>query len=518
MRRLPRLTPEKRRLLSELVQQRQQAAGAAAGGIPTVDRSAPLPLSYGQERLWFLDQLVPGNPFYNDCEAFRLRGRLDPEALERALNRVVERHEILRTSFPTLDGRPHQQVAPEYRLALGRDDLSGLAADQRRGAVAEIATRDLDRPFDLESLPLARFRLVRLADEEHILLFTLHHIVFDGWSLGVFVRELGAFYESEMTGVSADLPPLPIQYADFASWQRSRMSGERLESHLDYWRDKLARPLPTLEIPTDHPRPETATFRGKLHEIELGDRLTDAVRRLGQRESVTPFVVLLAAYKALLLSLSGQRDIIVGTPIANRNHSATEPLLGFLLNTLALRTDLSGDPSFRELLARVAATNTEASEMQELPFERLVAELNPDRQLNHNPLFQVWFTLLSAPMPKLEFHGLELEFADIETRTARFDLALIVWQEGERLRGHFEYSEDLFTERTIARFALHYRTIVDRAIQRPEAPLSEIAHLLDEKDRTAAEASRQQRRRAKADKLSRLRGGRRGGRRSDADR
>jgi len=505
-RRLQGLTPEKRRLLSQLVKQRQQSGSTSSSGIPRADRSRPLPLSFGQERLWFLDQLVPGNPFYNDCEAFHLHGPLDADALERALNRIVERHEILRTAFPTVEGRPRQQVAAAHRLTLAREDLAALEPGAQRSGVAEIATRDLGRPFDLERLPLHRFRLVRLAVEEHVLLFTLHHIIFDGWSLGVFVRELGAFYEAELAGVSPDLLPLPIQYADFATWQRQRMQGDLLERHLDYWRRRLSGPMPTLDLPLDRPRPSEPTFRGRLCPVDLGDQLSSAVRQLGRRENVTPFVVLLSAYKALLLALSGQTDLIVGTPIANRNHSETEPLLGFLLNTLALRTDVSGSPTFRALLQRVAETNTGASENQELPFERLVAELNPERQLNYNPLFQVWFTLLSAPMPKLQLHGLGLEFADIETRTARFDLALIMWQDGDLLRGHFEYSQDLFDPSTIEGFARRYRVIVDRAVQRPDAPLDEIVSLLDRKARESDRASRNQRRRAQATRLSTLRG------------
>jgi hypothetical protein len=510
-RRRAALTPEKRRLLSRLVQQRQRSAGAGSGAIPRLDRGGPLPLSFGQERLWFLDQLAPGNPFYNDCEAFRLRGPLDADALERALGRIVERHEILRTAFPTVEGRPLQRIEPALRLVLSRSDVGHLEGAARRAAVVEIAVADLDRPFALERLPLHRFHLVRLAPEEHVLLFTLHHIIFDGWSLGVFVRELGAFYEAESTGAAPDLPPLPIQYVDFAAWQRQRMSGERLERHLPYWRDRLTGPTPRLDLPTDRPRPAEPTFRGRLCPVELGEELATAVRHLGQREGVTPFVVLLAAYKTLLLALSGQSDLVVGTPIANRNHSETEPLMGFLLNTLALRTDLGGDPSFRELLRRVAETATGASENQELPFERLVAELNPERQVSYNPLFQVWFTLLSAPMPRLELHGLELEFADIETRTARFDLALIIWQEGEGLRGHFEYSQDLFDASTVERYAKHYRTIVDRAIQRPEAPLSELRALLEARDREREAADRERRRRAQTRRLSELHRRRTGG-------
>lgn len=512
--RLPRLTPEKRRLLSELVKQRQQPGSERQIGIPTADRSRPLPLSFGQERLWFLDQLAPGNPFYNDCEAFRLHGPLDVDALQRALNRIVDRHEILRTAFPLHQGRPRQQVAAELEIHLSQTDLTGLNRQQQRSAAAEIAGRDLDRPFELERPPLHRFHLLRSAADDHVLLFTLHHIIFDGWSLGVFLRELGALYEAEITDASPDLPALPIQYADFAAWQRERMQGELLDRHLEYWCERLTGPIPLLELPTDRPRSDTPTFRGRLCGVDLGDGLSTAVHHLGQRENVTPFVVLLAAYKALLLALSGQTDLIVGTPIANRNHSETEPLLGFLLNTLALRTDLSGNPTFRELLQRVAETNTGAAENQELPFERLVAELNPERQLNYNPLFQVWFTLLNAPMPRLEFHGLKLEFADIETRTARFDLALIMWQDGDLVRGHFEYSQDLFDASTIERFARHYRVIVDRAVQRPEAPLDEIIEILDQRARESAAATRQQRRKEQANRLSELRRRRRSG--SDA--
>ena len=513
-RRLPRLSPEKRRLLSELVRRSQQPDGEARTDFPSADRSRPLPLSFGQERLWFLDQLAPGNPFYNDCEAFRLRGPLDAAVLETVLNRIVARHEILRTAFPTDGGRPRQQIAERLDVPLPLTDLSHLKGERQRLRTAGIAGDSLDRPFDLERLPLFRFHLVRHAEAEHILLFTLHHIIFDGWSLGIFVRELGAFYEAETHEMAADLPALPIQYADFAHWQRQRLRGERNEQQLDYWRQRLAGPIPDLKLPADRERPATPTYRGGLCPIDLGAELSAAARHLARAEEVTLFVVLLAAYKALLSAESGQRDLIVGTPIANRNHSETELLLGFFLNTLALRTDLSGNPSFRELLARVAATNTGASENQELPFERLVAELNPERQLNYNPLFQVWFTLLSTPMPQLELHELSVEFADIETRTARFDLALILWQDGDRIRGHFEYSRDLFAASTVERLAHQYRVIVDRAAQRPDAPLQEIVELLGRQARDRAAAARADRRQATTERLSRLR--RRGGRKSPA--
>ena len=289
--RLPRLTPEKRRLLSQLVKQRQHLGGECRSGIPTADRSKPLPLSFGQERLWFLDQMAPGNPFYNDCEAFRLRGPLDAEALERALNRIVDRHEILRTAFPTRDGRPRQQVTAELEVRLSSTDLSHMSPEQQRSGTAEIAGRDLDRPFVLERLPLHRFHLVRHASGDYVLLFTLHHIIFDGWSLGVFVRELGTFYEAEVSGIPPDLPTLSIQYADFAAWQRQRMQGEFLERHLDYWRERLAGPIAALELPTDRPRSPTPTYRGRLCNVDLGADLSAAVRHLGQRARMVIFTL-----------------------------------------------------------------------------------------------------------------------------------------------------------------------------------------------------------------------------------
>ncbi len=499
------LTPEKRRLISQLVERRRSGVEASRV-IPKADRSRPLPLSFGQERLWFLEQLAPGNPYYNDCEAFRLKGPLDVGALRRALNRIVERHEILRTCFPTEDGRPRQAVAPELTVELPLTDLSDLAPERKRAQTAALAGRDLDEPFALDRLPLHRFQLVRHAEDEHVLLFTLHHIIFDGWSLGVFVRELGALYESEITGGPADLPELAVQYADFANWQRQRMDGEELERQLAYWQARFRGAVPRLELPTDRPRSAAPSYRGGLYPVELGPDLSQAVRQLGAREGTTQFVVLLAAYETLLFALTGETDLVVGTPISNRNHSETELLLGFLLNTLALRTDASGDPTLMEFLHRVAQTNTGAAENQELPFERLVAELNPERQVNRNPLFQVWFTLLSAPMPELELHGLTLQFAEIETRTARFDLALIMWDDGGQLRGHFEYSEDLFHRATVADFARRYRTVLEHAVQRPDARLSEIVALLEGKARAAADETKQRRRRAGADRLSELRG------------
>ena len=359
-----------------------------------------VPASFAQERLWFLDRMEPGNPAFNMGSALRLRGRLEPRTLERALNEIVRRHEALRTTFAEAGGRPMQRVAPRLAVPLPVVDLSALPEGAREPAAARATRSSLAAPFDLEAGPLVRAALLRLAPDHHLFPLSFHHIVSDGWSTGVMGRELLVLYETFAAGRPSPLPPLPIQYGDYARRQREELRGEALEAQLAYWRGKLGGTLEPLELPTDRPRPPVQTFRGGTLWTEVPGEVAEALRRLAREEKGSLFMVLLAALQLLLARLSGQEDVVVGSPIAGRPRVETEELIGLFLNTLALRTDLAGDPTFRELLARVRETTLGAYAHQEVPFEALLAELRPARDLSRTPVFQVLLNMLSFPPPR----------------------------------------------------------------------------------------------------------------------
>nr|QEO74665.1 condensation domain-containing protein [uncultured bacterium] len=441
------------------------------------------PTSFAQQRLWFLDQLEPGSPFYNIPAAVRLKGRLDAPALERSLNEVVRRHEVLRTTFGSDGGQPLQFVVSEMSLALTANDLRGLPDAAREVEAERLASEEVRRPFDLRKGPLLRPRLLRLGEEEHILLLTMHHIVSDGWSVGILIREVAALYEEYTAGRPAALPELAIQYADFAHWEREWLQGEVLEKYLSYWKRKLARPLPSLELPFDRPRPRVRGHRGARLHFTLPADLSEAVKAFARREQTTLFVTLLAAFKALLQRYTRQADIVVGSPTANRNQGETEPLIGFFVNTLVLRTDLSGDPSFRELLGRVRETVQEAYLHQELPFERLVEELRPERSLSQTPLFQVMFILQNAPTPPLELPRLTLSVYNVDSGTSKFDLTFSMQETGAGLSGTIEYDADLFDAATVEYLSQHFVTLLRSAADAPDAPVSTLELLPDDERR-----------------------------------
>ncbi len=451
--------------------------------IPARAEAGPAPLSFGQEQLWFFDQLAPGSSFYNDCYGARFAGNLDAAILQRCLNEIVGRHEILRTAFLCEDGQPVQRVARTIDVTLDRIDLSDQATADRQHAVHHLAADDLRKAFDLTRLPLFRSRLLRLSDDEHVLILVIHHIISDGWSMGVLFRELATLYESISRSKPSPLPRLPIQYSDFVLWQRSRLQGALLATQLAYWKQQLCGCRPELHLPVDHPRPELQRYRGASHDVWLSRSLTQAVQSLSHREAVTPFVTLLAVYTIQLSSYSSQDDILVGTPMSGRTHSGIEHLIGFFVNTVVLRANLSGNPTFRELLARVQAMTVDASSHQDLPFGRLVDELKPDRKLGRNPLFQVWFTLLNAPVPSIELPGLSLSFMDVASQHARMDLALLLWDSADGLRGKLEYDTDLFEASTIEGIARDYQTLLQAAISTPDARLDGLKRTLVDKSK-----------------------------------
>jgi amino acid adenylation domain-containing protein len=481
--RLETLSPKQRRLI-ELRLARERAAGAAAPVVepiqPQPRDGRPFPLSFAQQRLWFLDQLEPGSPWYNMAFPLRLTGRLDAPALAAALSEIRMRHEALRTTFSlagegveeTGEDAAVQIVGPLSGLPLPLVDLRGLPPAARETELPRLVQSEARRPFDLARGPLLRGLLYATREDEHALILAMHHIVCDGWSLGVLARELGGLYDTFSRRRPSPLPALPVQYADFAVWQRRLLSGPVLDGLLSYWKRQLAGLPPLLELPTDRPRPRVQTFRGSLLPVALPPGTTAAVRELSRRSGATPFMTLLAAFFALLRRHTRQDDLAVGSPVANRGRVEIEGLIGFFVNTLVLRTDLGGDPPFRELLARVRAVAAGAYAHQDLPFETLVQEIDPERQLSHNPLFQVMFLLQNAPMPELSVSGLKLSPLAVGGGTSKFDLSLHFWEAEPELVGYFEYNTDLFDRATVARLADHFVRLLQGVLADPDSRLS----------------------------------------------
>ncbi|WP_257463564.1 non-ribosomal peptide synthetase, partial [Archangium lipolyticum] len=458
--------------------------GATALAVPALKpapRDEALPLSFAQQRLWFLDRMSPGNPFYNMPLAVRLEGELRVDALAHCVLELQRRHEVLRTTFRDGPSGPVQCISAEPQAKLEVVDLSSLPSAGHEAEVRRRAGQEAEGPFDLERGPLLRAVLLRLDARSHVLLVTMHHIVTDGWSAGILVREVAAIYEALVKDQTPALPELPVQYADFAVWQRQWLRGEALEAQLGYWRRQLAA-LPVLELPTDRPRPPVQSFRGAHLRVRLPRPLSEALVRLSRREGVTLYMTLLTAFQAVVSRYSGQTDVVVGTDIANRNRAETEGLLGFFVNQLVMRGDLSGNPSFRELLAKARETALAAYAHQDVPFEELVRELNPERSLGHAPLFQVKLLLQNAPDVDLELPGVKLGAVESEARTAKFDLTVALEESPEGLRGHWEYSTDLFDEETVARMSRHYQRVLEAMVANPGQRLGELS-LLSEQER-----------------------------------
>ncbi len=455
------------------------AAGLESPPIKPAPRDGELPLSFAQQRLWFLDQLAPANLFYNIPMAVRLTGRLDVEALERSLNEILRRHEVLRTTFRAEGGRPVQIIAPELSLTLSVEDLSRLPEAEREAEARRWMQEETRRPFDLARGPLLRAKLLKLGEEEHVAVLTMHHIISDGWSMEVLIREVAILYEAFSQGRPSPLPELSIQYADFACWQRGWLQGEVLERQLAYWKEQLKdRPL-MLDLPTDRPRPAVQSWRGATEKFALPLELSRKLRTLSREEGATLFMTLLAAFQTLLYRYTGQEDISVGTAIANRNRAEIEGLIGFFVNTLVMRTNLSGEPSFREVLKRARKVALEAYAHQDLPFEILVEALQPERDLSHTPLFQTAFALQNAPMEALELPGLTLTPLDVDTGTAKFDLMLVMAERPDGLSGVVEYNTDLFDTATIRRMVGHFQTLLTGIVSDPEQPISHLPLLTE---------------------------------------
>ncbi|MEP0980919.1 amino acid adenylation domain-containing protein [Leptolyngbya sp. AS-A5] len=455
-----------------------------------VEESFIFPASFAQQRLWFIEQLLPGASLYSIPLVFRLTGDLRRSQLQQSIDAIVRRHEILRTTFEQVDGQLLQVVAQAAQIPLKSTDLRTMPASVRENIAVEEIWQEIERPFDLNAGSLLRSRLWQLHDQEHLFLILLHHIIFDEWSSGVLIRELGEFYAAIVHGKPAVLPELPVQYADFAHWQRQYLQGEVLTTQLHYWKQQL-KDLPALNLPSSISREDEPRYRGASQLIELPQQLLDALEELSQEAGVTLFMTLLAAFQTLIYHYTGQTDLAIGSPVANRHQSELEGLIGFFVNSLVLRADLTGDPTFRELLDRVRKVTLAAYAHQDLPFEKLVEELQPIRNLGQNPLFQVVFALQNTPMEQLVLPGLVLSPVDLETKTSRFNLEIYLWKCGDNfrnlwgkdwqqtdgLRGILVYNTDLFDGSTIAALRQHFQTLLESIVANPETCLSELSLL-----------------------------------------
>ncbi|MDC3237176.1 amino acid adenylation domain-containing protein [bacterium] len=441
--------------------------------LQAVSRDQDLPLSFAQERLWFLHHLEPDSLAYSLPRGIRFKGVLSKDALEKTYVELARRHETLRTTFHSTDGNPVLRIAAEPNIVFDTLDLRHLPGVEREAEVKRLSKENAHKPFDLTRGPLFRIQLFQLEDEEHVLHFNMHHIISDQWSLGVMAREIATLYTAFIKGNPADLPELPVQYADYAVWQRQWLQGEALEAQLNYWKDKLGGELPVLELPTDRPRPAVQTHRGAIESLTLPKELTDALQAMSRREGVTLFMTLLAAFKTLLYLHTGQEDTIVGTPIAGRSRTELEGLIGFFMNTIVMRTDLAGQPSFRELLGRVRETALGAYAHQDMPFEKLVEELSPERDLSRTPLFQVFFNhIVTRGAKAADLPGLESEAIGGLDRESKFDMTLYVFEGQGGIKLRLAYNTDLFDASTITWMLDHFETLLEGIADDPDQCIS----------------------------------------------
>jgi amino acid adenylation domain-containing protein len=477
--RIANLSPAKRELLARRLKEKEQK-GQGQRSIPRrsrTDAETHAPLSFDQERHWFIDQLETSHAVNNAPDGVLLHGRLNVPALEQALSEIMRRHEILRTSFQQSNGSPVQVVAPARPFKLPFIDLSGLAEAAQQKYLRLLAQAEESKRFELTQGPLLRASLQRLNDDTHVLLLTAHHIICDTWSMDVLNQELGALYQAYARGERSPLEELPIQFGDFAAWQRQRLQGEFLEQLLNYWKRQLADAPAVLDLPTDKPRPAVQNYRGGTESIELPDATLQALQRLSREAGATLFMTLLAAFKVLLSRYTGTHDIIVGTPIGGRNQLETEPLIGLFVNTLVMRTDLSGNPTFRELLGRVSEVTLGALAHRELPFEKLVVELQPERAVSHTPLFQVAFDLQRPVKASLALPQLSVSPLESVSQTAKFDLAIFITEKTDGLTITIKYNVDLFEPATIRRMLGHTRNLLESIVADPQQRLSELSFL-----------------------------------------
>ena len=469
----------KSEILDFLSREAQPSPNSPESVIIPVSRDEDLPLSFAQQRMWFLYQMDSQNPAYNECPAIRLTGNLNIDILEQSLNAIIQRHEILRTTFPMVEGKPIQKIAPFLKVNLLKVELKDLPIEK----VEEIVAQELQKPFDLTQSPLLRFTLFDLGYEDYILVPVIHHIIIDGWSKGILFKELSSFYQALLSNSTASLPKLPIQYADFAVWQRQWLQGEVLANQLNYWKKQLAAAPPLLELPTDKPRPPIPSFRGSSICFKIDSDVTEKLKSLSQKSGVTLFMTLLATLNTLLFRYSSQKDILVGTPTANRNRQEIEPLIGFFVNTLVMRNSLEGNLSFSELLQQVRNVVLESYANQDVPFEQVVDGLQIERSLSYNPLFQVMFALQNTPLTALDIPGLRVKSMAVENVRVKFDLTLILEEietdQGTYLEGYWEYNGDLYTAERITRLMGHFQTLLKGIVKNPQQKVGELPLLTD---------------------------------------
>ena len=487
--RFEHLSPEKRALLLT----RLRKPPADADRIPG-RKAGESAVSFAQERLWFLDRMDPGSAAYNNFDALHLTGSLDVPSLERALDEIRRRHESLRTTFPEVGGQPKCLVTEHRKATLTVGDLSRIPDTDRETEVQRIAMEEARQPFDLSRGPLFRASLLRLGPDEHVLMMGIHHIVSDGWSFGVLLRELAQLYGAFSQGRSSPLPELPIQYTDFARWQRERLSGPVLDELVEDWKARMT-PVPeVLELPADRPRPRVRSQAGRRERVVWEGDFAERLRVFSREGGVTLFMTLMAGFQVLLHRYTGQEDLVIGTPVANRNRSEWEALIGLFVNTLTIRVDASGDPTFREFLARVREAAVASYSQADLPFEKLVASVRPERDMSHTPIFQVMLAMQNTPRQIPELPGVAVRPLEVDNRMAKFDLTLDLTESEQGLTAELEYSTDLFDRDRVRRLLGHLQTLLKEAVAKPEQRLSRLPllteterrELLDERNQTAA--------------------------------
>lgn len=479
--RIASLSPQKLEQLAQLLARRPESAPRAQT-ISRRETDGPAPLSFAQRRMWILYQLDPTSAAFNISLAMRLRGRLNLPALERSLFEVVRRHESLRTTFEEVEGQPVQIINQLREWKLPRIDLSQIADPRRSAELSAFVKAEAMRPFDLQLGPVQRTTLIQRSEEDHVLLFVVHHIVSDGWSMGLLISEISNLYQAYSRGKEPELPELPVQYADYAQWQKDWLAGNGLPQQLKYWRAQLAGAPPVLELQTDWERPAVLSQKGAAQFLKLDDELARGTRELAQRSGVTLFTLMLAVFNVLLFRYTGQEDIVVGTNVANRNRGAIQNLIGFFVNNLVLRADLSGNPTFRECLARVNATALDAYAHQDVPFELLLEELQPERVRTQTPLFQVMFSIQkNGPLASV-IDGLEFSAINVETGTSTFDLTMLVEDCTPEFYLHLSYSTDLFVPSTINRMLQHYQNLLQSIVARPEERIEALSMSTDDED------------------------------------
>jgi acyl carrier protein len=478
--------------VAALAQQSEKLSASAqpeVSPIVRVPRDKPLPLSFAQQRLWVLDRIEPDSPLYNIPRGVRLKGTLSTKALIGALKEIVRRHETQRTTFSTgPDGQPVQVIHESLDLHVEITDLSNLSADEGADRAKEIAAEEARTPFDLSHGPLLRATILKFDEYDHVLLLTMHHIVSDAWSSAIFFHEMGEIYTAFLEGKPSPLPELKIQYADYAAWQRNFLQGQVLENQLSYWREHLRGAPPLLKIPSDRPRPESRKFHGAYEPVPLAKDVADGVKTFSAQNAVTPFMTMLAAFNALLSRYSGEEHIVLGTDVANRTTAETERLIGFFINLLPLHTDLSGDPTFHELVLRVREVALGAYAHQDIPFDKLVEDLQPERSLSHNPIVQALFVMQNVPTQRREFPGLALTPFPASITRSKFDVAVFIRENKDGTFQDWIYSTDLFEPRTILQMASNFENLLRNAISQPELRLSGLEiHSMEEKQRTEDE-------------------------------